>query len=149
MTAYRLHFEEANLEALKMAQSKLGDLRIFNSTFTMQVKDENNIRLNPTTRGGGPIWDIGIYCINAARSLFHDEPIEVFGFAENNGEERFSQTDEMINVLLRFPRNRLASFVCSFGADSCANYDLVGTKGRIHLEKAYEYASKSVLISFF
>jgi predicted dehydrogenase len=147
MTAYRLHFEKANLEAVKLAQTqkKLGELKIFNSTFTMQVKDEDNIRLNDTTKGGGPMWDIGIYCINAARYLFRDEPCEVFAFSENGGEERFSRTDEMINVLMRFPKNRLASFVCSFGADACAAYDLVGTKGRLHVEKAYEYASKREL----
>lgn len=144
MTAYRLHFEEANLDAIKMTQ-KLGELRIFNSTFTMQVKDKENIRLNETWRGGGPVWDIGIYCINAVRGLFRDEPLEVFAMAENNGDSRFNLTDEMVSVMMRFPKNRLATFTCSFGADACATYDLVGTKGRLHLEKAFEYAEKREL----
>jgi predicted dehydrogenase len=142
MTAYRLHFEQSNLEIIKLAQSKkLGELRIFNSTFTMQVTDKDNIRLSPTHQGGGPIWDIGIYCLNAVRSIFKDEPTEVVAFASSTEDERFKKTDEMVSVLMKFPQDRLASFVCSFGADSCANYDLIGTKGRVHLEKAYEYAS--------
>lgn len=145
MTAYRLHFEEANLEAAKIAKDQLGELRIFNSTFTMQVKDMENIRLNETYKGGGPLWDIGIYCINAVRGLFRDEPTEVFAMAENNGDPRFELTDEMVSVMMRFPKNRLATFTCSFGADACATYDLVGTKGRIHLEKAFEYAEKREL----
>ena len=38
MIAYRLHFEEANLEAVKIVTSgKLGDLRIFSSIFSQQV----------------------------------------------------------------------------------------------------------------
>ena len=38
MTAYRLHFERANLEAAKLARTrKLGELRFFSSEFSMQV----------------------------------------------------------------------------------------------------------------
>lgn len=44
---------------------KLGELRFFASDFSMQVSEEN-IRLE-RAKGGGPLYDIGIYCINAAR----------------------------------------------------------------------------------
>ena len=73
MIAYRLHFEEANLRAVKVAQSgQLGDLRTFNSSFTMQV-EEGNIRLKRAL-GGGTLFDIGIYCINAAHIFFKTSP---------------------------------------------------------------------------
>lgn len=148
MTAYRLHFEQANLEVIKEASSKkLGELKIFNSTFTRQVKDKNNIRLNPQLLGGGPVWDIGIYCLNAARSIFRDEPIEVFAFAATAEKDRFSQTPEMVSVAMKFPKDRLANFMVSFGADSCSSYDVIGTKGRIHIEKAYEYVSGKEMIT--
>lgn len=78
MTAYRLHFEQANLEAGRLcASGELGDPRIFTSVFCQQVA-EGNVRLSePVARGGGPLFDMGIYCINAARYLFHDEPDQV------------------------------------------------------------------------
>ena len=42
MTAYRLHFEHANLESIKIVQSgRIGEPRIFQSLFTMQVKPGN------------------------------------------------------------------------------------------------------------
>jgi len=45
MVAYRLHFERANLEAIEVARSgRIGEPRIFTSTFTMQVV-LGNIRL--------------------------------------------------------------------------------------------------------
>ncbi|MEO6723672.1 MAG: Gfo/Idh/MocA family oxidoreductase [Blastocatellia bacterium] len=70
MIAYRLHFDKANLRAIEVVNSgKIGKPRIFNSVFTMQVKDKDNIRLKSST-GGGTVYDIGIYCINAARYLF-------------------------------------------------------------------------------
>lgn len=142
MIAYRLHFEAANLEAIKIASSKkIGDLKIFNSLFTMQVEDKHNIRLAETDKGGGPLYDIGIYCINAARYLFKAEPREVFAMAASTRESRFKNIDESISVVMKFPDERLATFSVSFGAFASADYDLIGTKGRIRLEKAYRYAN--------
>jgi glucose-fructose oxidoreductase len=141
MIAYRLHFEETNLEALEIAKSgTLGDLRYFLSTFSLQVK-EGNIRTQEDL-GGGTLYDIGVYCINAARTLFQDEPIEVFSASANNGDPRFEGIDEMTAAVLRFPGERLASFISSFGAADTSVYHLVGTKGDIRLEPAYAYAEK-------
>src|SRR5919202_1972868 len=76
MIAYRLHFERANLEAVEIARSgRIGEPRLFTSTFTMHVVP-GNIRVKRAF-GGGVLYDIGIYCINAARALFRQEPIEV------------------------------------------------------------------------
>ena len=45
----------------------------------------------------------------------------------------------MTAVTLRFPEDRLATFTCSFGAADAAWYEVVGTKGSIRLEHAFEY----------
>ncbi len=142
MTAYRLHFEAANLEAVRMCESgKLGDVRVFNSVFCQQVQ-EGNVRLtHPPSQGGGALFDMGVYCINAARYLFRDEPVEVAAFGANSGEKRFEKTDEMLSVMLRFPKDRLASFTVSFGATPVDRYTVVGTKGVLTADPAYEYAT--------
>jgi predicted dehydrogenase len=141
MIAYRLHFEEGNLTAIDLVQSgKLGDPRLFDSVFTMQVK-EGDIRLNPRELGGGPVYDIGVYCINAVRNLFGAEPMEVMAFSANNGHPRFHDCEETTSAMLRFPgRERLASFTVSFGASDVSEYRVVGTKGDLVMDPAYEYA---------
>jgi predicted dehydrogenase len=140
MTAYRLHFEKANMTAVEIAGSgRIGELRAFNSVFTMQVK-EGDIRLQKDL-GGGTLYDIGIYCINAARYLFQDEPIEVVGFSANSGEKRFKEVDEMFSAILRFPDERLASFTTSFGASDISAYQIVGTEGDLRVDPAYEFAA--------
>jgi predicted dehydrogenase len=140
MIAYRLHFEAGNLAAVELAHSgKLGELRIFSSDFTMQVRDEDNIRLDEDL-GGGPLWDIGIYCVNAARYIFRAEPIEVVAATATNGEKRFAQVEEMATAILRFPGDRLASFSCSFGAADVSSYRVIGTEGSLRVEPAYEHA---------
>ena len=141
MTAYRLHFEKGNLEAVRLAQSgKLGTPRYFQSLFTMQVKDAKNVRLESEERGGGPLYDIGIYCINAARYLFRDEPVEVFAARATSGEKRFANVSETAAAVLRFPGDRLAAFTCSFGAADVGWYQIVGSKGDLRMSPAYEYA---------
>jgi predicted dehydrogenase len=141
MTAYRLHFEEANLEAGRVcASGEIGDPRIFSSTFCQQVA-EGNVRLSePVSRGGGPLFDMGIYCINAARYLFRDEPIAVSAIRARGDDKRFAKTEEMLSLILRFPHDRLATFTVSFGAASVARYSVIGTKGMLAADSAYEYS---------
>jgi predicted dehydrogenase len=108
MVGYRLHFEAANLTALETVKSgAIGEPRVFDSVFTMQVK-AGNIRVRRET-GGGTLYDIGIYCINAARYLFRAEPVEAFAYTASNGEKRFREVEEMTSAVLRFPGDRLAS----------------------------------------
>ncbi|HVX10688.1 MAG TPA: Gfo/Idh/MocA family oxidoreductase [Pirellulales bacterium] len=141
MIAYRLHFEAANLRAVEIAKSgQLGDLRFFSSDFSQQVK-EGNIRLQRDL-GGGTLYDLGVYCINAARYLFRDEPTEVFAFSGSNGEARFREVDEMTTCVLRFPNDRLATFTTSFGATNVDTFQLLGTKGRLRLDPAYDFDAK-------
>jgi glucose-fructose oxidoreductase len=139
MIAYRLHFERANLEAAQMARTgKIGDLRFFSSDFSMQVT-EDNIRLKQA-RGGGPLYDIGIYCMNAARYCFGEDPIEVWATATRSGDRRFREVDETVAAVMRFEDERVATFTCSFGAADRSTYTVTGTKGSITMDPAYEYA---------
>ena len=143
MVAYRLHLERANVKAVDIVRSgKLGKLRMFNSTFTMQVRP-GDIRTQ-RSMGGGSLYDIGVYCINAARYLFQDNPIEVSTFSVRGTDRRFREVDEMSAALLLFPDGRLASFLCSFGATDVSSYEVVGTKGRLQIDPAFEYVGPLV-----
>ena len=138
MIAYRLHLEKANVKAVQIARSgKLGALRMYNSVFTMQVR-RGDIRVQRKL-GGGSLYDIGVYCINAARYLFQDNPVEVSSFAVRKSDRRFREVDEMSGALMLFPGGRLASFICSFGAADVSSYEIVGTKGRLQVDPAFEY----------
>lgn len=140
MVGYRLHFEKTNLQAIDLVKKgKIGKPRFFNSVFSMQVK-EGNIRLNRDL-GGGTLYDIGIYCINAVRNIFGEEPIEVTALSASGNEKRFSEVDEMTGAVLRFSDHRLATFTTSFGAGDVSRFEVVGTKGSICVDPAFEFAS--------
>jgi predicted dehydrogenase len=140
MIAYRLHFEEINLKAIDLVRrGRLGEPKYFTSSFSMTVKP-GNIRTRRET-GGGTLYDIGVYCINAARYLFRAEPKEVMAFSVNSVPDKLPEIDESTGALLRFDGERIASFVTSFNAADVASYQIVGTRGHLELDPAYEYSA--------
>jgi glucose-fructose oxidoreductase len=142
MIAYRLHFEEANMAAVEVVKSgKIGEPRFFSCAFSQQVK-EGNIRLE-RREGYGPVMDMGVYPINAARYLFRSEPVSVLATSQSlAGDARWNEVPEMTSVTMRFPGERLAQFIVSFNGESVGSYTVVGTKGAVKLEPGFSYASR-------
>ena len=136
MIAYRLHFEEGTLRAIDLVKSgELGDPRVFESAFGHTVR-EGDIRTRPEV-GGGAMFDLGVYCVNAARNLFQDEPVLAFATAQmKNG------VDETTTAVLQFPHGRVAHFTVSNNSAAVSSYRVVGTEGDLRVEPAYEYTDK-------
>ncbi|MFN4141022.1 Gfo/Idh/MocA family protein [Aestuariivirga sp.] len=139
MTAYRLHTEPGTLEAIDMVRrGEIGEPRIFSSVFSFPVGAGNH-RLK-AEHWGGPLQDIGVYCINAVRHLFQAEPTEVIAAAASApGDQRFAEVEEMVSATLRFPGDRLAHFTASFGADDLDQYRVIGTKGQIEVSPGFKF----------
>jgi predicted dehydrogenase len=145
MVAYRLHFEPANLAAIEAIRSeRIGPPRYFAAQFSMQVK-EGNIRTKREL-GGGPVFDLGIYCINAARQVFGVDPVSVSAEAARPDDPRFREVEEMTTVTMRFPQERLAQFVCSFGMVDVSQFQIWGTKGSLKVEQAFEMVGEKRLV---
>ena len=116
----------------------IGEPKFFNSSFSMTVR-RGDIRTKAAF-GGGSLYDIGVYCINAARYLFRAEPTEVMAVSVNSGVKALAEIDESTAAILRFDGERVASFVTSFNGAAVGEYRIVGTKGDIQVDPAYEYA---------
>jgi glucose-fructose oxidoreductase len=139
MVAYRLHFEAMNLAAIDLARrGELGDLKFFNASFSMRVR-RGDIRTK-RAYGGGTLYDIGVYCVNAARNLFRAEPTEVSAISINSGIATLAEIDETTAATLRFGNDQVATFITSFNAADVGAYRIVGTKGALHADPAFEYA---------
>ena len=91
MTAYRLHFERCNLE---VAEHRAQEAHRRGALLRFAVLDAGEGRQHPHSErelGGGPEWDIGIYCQNAARYVFADEPTQVWATATELAATRDSR----------------------------------------------------------
>ena len=138
MIAYRLHFEEATIEALETVRSgKIGEPRLFNSVFCQQVSDDNS--RTASENWAGPLPDMGPYPINAVRQLFQAMPTEVFAFSASKAEPRFEEIEEMITAILKFPGERLGTFTVSYGANPMGQYRVVGTEGDLEVTPGYTW----------
>src|SRR6185436_7405456 len=92
--------------------------------------------------GGGALLDLGVYPVNAARYLFDQEPTEVCAYAELGGDERFDNADHTVMAVMKFPGGRMASFGVSQAAAGVSTYQLVGSKGDLRVEGAYDYVGE-------
>jgi glucose-fructose oxidoreductase len=68
------------------------------------------------------------------------EPTEVVAISVNSGVKALSRSTSRPAAILRFDGGRVASFVTSFNGGDVAEYRIVGSKGDIHVDPAYEYA---------
>lgn len=141
MTAYRLHNEPGTIAALEAIRAgRIGTPVHFSSTFAFQSALGNH-RLQ-ASHWGGPLQDIGVYCLNAARHVFGAEPVEVQAMAARPLDDpRFAEIDAHLAVTLRFPEGRLAQFFCSFGAEMTEYYRVLGTEGELTVDPGYRFES--------
>lgn len=145
MASYRLHHDVGTITALNsIREGKIGDPVFMSATFCFQ-SDLGNHRLN-LEHWGGPLQDIGIYCVNAARHIFGAEPIVVSAMSTRRSEDaRFVDVDDSIAVTLRFPKNRIAQFYCSFGAYPVDSYRVIGTEGVLTMEPGFRFEKSMVM----
>ncbi|MFZ0015107.1 MAG: Gfo/Idh/MocA family oxidoreductase [Acidimicrobiia bacterium] len=125
---YRLHpLWKHTFEMVK--SGAIGELRSMQAVFSYFNDDPANIRNIPEF-GGGALYDIGCYPINAARLLFGSEPTSVKAVIKRDVE---LGTDVVASALLDFD-GRHASFICSTQMEPDQRVDIYGTEGRLTLE---------------
>lgn len=120
MIAYRCQYEPFNREAARLAQSgELGRVRVIEATNTQVQGPGDQWRLKAALAGGGALPDIGLYCLNGARALLAEEPVEVYAQVVNpEGDPRYAEVEETIAFTLRFASGAIAH--CRAWADSRA-----------------------------
>ena len=145
MVAYRLHFEPGTLKAIeRIRNGEIGTVRFFNSSFSQQVSGQNHRAKHGFW--AGPVSDMGPYPLNMVRNVFGAEPIEVAALGVNTDPERFADESgkpfaDTVTVSLKFPDERVASFSLSYSGGDVDEYRVVGSKGDLYSNPAYQVAT--------
>jgi predicted dehydrogenase len=139
MIAYRLHYEPYNQSIIEMSRKEAyGPIRMISAENVQNVKAPN-IRLARST-GGGPLGDVGVYCINACRYITYEDPVEVFGDQFHLPDDpRFREVPDRVVFTLRFPSGVLAQCACGFSGAASRNYRIFCEKGWYGLDPAFDY----------
>lgn len=88
--------------------------------------------------GGGAMYDMGVYPLNAARYATQEEPIAVSGKQFSQREDMYSDVDEFTEFTLWFPSGAIAYGETSFGKNT--NYlDIEAENGSYNLRPFQSY----------
>ncbi len=112
-----------------LGEDRIGELRAVNAHYSYYNVNPADIR-NHVESGGGGVYDIGCYCIQASRFAFQQEPRRVVALVDRDPE---MGTDRLASVILDFPAGQ-AIFTCSTQLIPFQRVQLLGTRGRIELE---------------
>jgi len=138
--AFRCHPEWRRLKHL-LNEGHIGDIRNVQGRYSIMVDSKKDIRLDPTL-GGGSLYDIGSYCVNAIMYIMGDEPIKINGFSQlapDNG------VDLSMAVSMKFPGGRLAQFDCSFEGEYNQSIEITGTEGIIKIKFPFQHPQLTIL----
>jgi xylose dehydrogenase (NAD/NADP) len=124
--AFRSHPEWLRLRKI-LESNAIGEIRNVQAHYSILVENKEDIRLSPA-KGGGALYDVGSYCINAIRYIMNSEPEEVQSFAKLDSS---GMVDLTTSSLLRFSGGRIAQFECSIESFHRQSIDITGSAGAI------------------
>lgn len=117
---YRMQHEPNTRRFMAMAKERpfgrIIKLRADAGWFGWRDGADGAWRLDPA-RGGGAMYDMGVYCINAARYCTGMEPVAVQAWDETARRDLFKGVDETMRFRLEFPDDIVADCVTSFGRE--------------------------------
>lgn len=117
---YRLHTEPYHQAIKRFGQEKIfGQVRLIEASLGYKSGDPAEWRLHKAISGGGPLMDIGIYCVQSSRYVLGEEPVSVTAqFGPVTNKELFSEVEESITWQFEFPSgavsNSTSSYNCQF-----------------------------------
>lgn len=136
---YRLHFEPHNREMMR-----LGQQQVFGAIKSMKAADglgeAKGWRLDKALAGGGPLMDVGIYCVQGCRYTLGQEPIAVTAMeGPKTDPEKFNSVEESLTWQLEFPNGVKADCMTSYTKDvNLLHAD--AERGWFQLSPAFEYS---------
>ncbi|HZP06726.1 MAG TPA: Gfo/Idh/MocA family oxidoreductase [Terracidiphilus sp.] len=140
MIAYRCHYEPVHLRAIQMIrEGKIGQVQAISSSFGFNIAP-GEWRLSKKLAGGGPLYDVGIYSLNACRYLTGEEPAGLQAFASTiDHDGRFNEVEENVSWTMHFPSGIVASCATTYGANMAGYFKVYGSKGWLQIDPAFNY----------
>jgi predicted dehydrogenase len=137
---YRLHYEPYNLEIKRLGQEKVfGQVRLIEASFGFKANNPSQWRLRKAMAGGGPLMDVGIYCIQSCRFVLGEEPISVTAqFGPITDKKLFSEVEESVTWQFEFPSGAISNSTSTYNAN-VERFFASADEGFFELGPAYSY----------
>jgi len=132
MTAYRKYYEPSALELKKLIRSgKLGKIDVINTSFSELHVAGKSVPwlLDSRMAGGGPLMDLGVYCVNTSRWLVGEDPVEVSARTWKKNAERFRDVEEGISFRMQFASGLVAQGTSTYSSAISSFVFVQGSEG--------------------
>ena len=135
---YRMQHEPNTQQVIQFAQSKpYGDIRLIQVAAGYYDGRTNHWK-QQKIMGGGSMYDMGVYPLNAARYVTGEDPISVQASQHTNRPDVYHEVDETTLFTLQFPSGAVAQCATSFGM-SMNHLRVTTSKGWYSLEPFQAY----------
>ena len=141
---YRLHFEAYNLEMVRLGTNKIyGNIKKITAGFGFTIGDPTQWRLKKNLAGGGPMQDLGIYCVQGICYTTGAEPIAVTAQeGPKTIPDKFNEVEQSLTWQFEMPGGIIAEGRASYG-DSMNFLNAEAEKGIFELTSAYNYSGQA------
>lgn len=135
MIAYRCQYHPSHLKAIELIRSgAVGRVLAIESAFGFDIKP-GDWRLNRKMAGGGPLVDVGIYCLNATRYLTGENPGDFKANASViDHDGRFTEVEESDGWTMKFPSGIVASCNTTYGGFMDGYFRVHASNGSIYMD---------------
>jgi predicted dehydrogenase len=142
--AYRVHFEPNNIEAVRILRAgQIGTIRHYSGDSGFDANPDfppHKWRLTKALGGGGSMYDIGIYALNAALMCIDEAPTSVRAtYTTPANDPRFKEVEGGVDWHLRFASGVTAQGSSSYAYAYVTRQRIFGTLGALDLDPASEY----------
>ena len=136
---YRLHFEPNHLTFVEFGKKKTyGNIRSIKAIDSQEM-EKGVWRLDRERAGGGPLMDLGIYCVQGAIYSAGVNPIRVSAKeGPKTDVDKFGEVEQSIDFQLEFPGGIMANCRTSY-AESGNLLRVEAEKGWYELQPAFGY----------
>jgi len=140
MIGYRLRYEPHHIRAIEfVAKKTYGNLRMINADHSFNI-GPNQWRTNKKLAGGGPLMDVGIYCLNLSRYISGEEPQSVSAQSwQDKSDPRFQEVESSMAFTLKFPSGALAACTTSYEHHGLSRFHYMTDTGMVICDPAFGY----------
>lgn len=143
MTAYRKYFEPSSVLLKKMiTRGDLGRIDIIHTLFAeLRPFGDNSPAwlFSKKLCGGGPLTDLGVYCVNTCRWLVDEDPAAAEAVSWVRDRRRYKEVEEGVAFRLDFPSGLLLQGTAAYSAAFASFVHVHGDKGWAALSPAFAF----------
>lgn len=138
---YRCQYDPYHQELMRLGQKQvMGDIKVIRTGHSFYGVHSKNWRFtDPVLAGGGPLMDVGVYCIQGCRYTMGLNPVAVEARTYKTFQDRMPNMEETIIWQMEFEGGAIAN--CTSSYVSRENFIHVSAEnGNFGLEPCYGYS---------